>query len=136
MAHNRRDRPEDPAREVEGPVDAPTGGCSAPSALSAHASPDAVAGDQGFRHVAALARSADHLLALAVPFVQEGLRAGDLTALACAPSTAARIGAVLGEHASGLVSDARLGLMGTRAPDALAELRSLARRAADSGSGR
>jgi anti-sigma regulatory factor (Ser/Thr protein kinase) len=123
-------------------VDAPAGGCSAPSALSAHASPDAVAhhapagGYQGFRHVAALARSADHLLAVAVPFVQEGLRAGDLTVLACAPSTAARIGAVLGEPASGLVSDARLGLLGTRAPDALAELRSLARRAGDSGSGR
>ena len=68
--------------------------------------------------------------------MQEGLRAGDLTVLACAPSTAARIGAVLGEHASGLVADSRLGLMGTRAPDALGELRSLARRAAGAGSGR
>jgi anti-sigma regulatory factor (Ser/Thr protein kinase) len=93
-------------------------------------------GDQGFQHAAALARSADHLIALAVPFVQEGLRAGDLTVLACAPATAARIGAVLGERASGLVSDSRLGLMGTRAPDALGELRSLVRRAAGSGSGR
>jgi anti-sigma regulatory factor (Ser/Thr protein kinase) len=109
-----------------------------PPALSAHpsghASP-AGAGDHGFRHAGAIARSADHLLDLAVPFVAEGLRAGDLTVLATSPATAARIGSVLGERASRLVSDARLGMIDTRAPDAVAAIRSLTRRARDSGSG-
>jgi anti-sigma regulatory factor (Ser/Thr protein kinase) len=99
-------------------------------------SADRSAPADAFRHAAAVARSADHLLALAVPFLDEGLRAGDLTVLACAPATAARIGNVLGERASSLSADPRLGLIGTRAPDALAAIRSLTRQAAGAGSGR
>lgn len=117
-------------------MDATTGGCSMPSAPSAHPSAEHPADPRSFRHVAAVARSADHVLSLAVPFVAEGLRAGDLTVLATAPSTAARIGAELGEPAASLVSDDRLGMVDTRGPDAVAVIRTLTRRAAGSGSGR
>jgi anti-sigma regulatory factor (Ser/Thr protein kinase) len=113
-------------------VEGTAGGCGTPSSLSADRPPSA----GGYWHAGAVARSWDHLVALAVPFVREGLDAGDLTVLACAPATAARIGAEVGEQASSLSSDARLCLVATRAPDALAAIRRLANRAASGGSGR
>jgi anti-sigma regulatory factor (Ser/Thr protein kinase) len=72
----------------------------------------------------------------ALPFVDEGLRAGDLTVLTCRPGTGEAIAAELGERAGGLASDARITLVGTRAPDALAVTRKLIDRARGTGSGR
>jgi anti-sigma regulatory factor (Ser/Thr protein kinase) len=87
-------------------------------------------------HAAALVGSDDELLAAAVPFVEEGLLAGDLTVLACEPETAALIAGVLGETARPVENDPRVSLLGVRAPDAFGVTRQwLARAADDSSSG-
>jgi anti-sigma regulatory factor (Ser/Thr protein kinase) len=114
-------------------VDGSAGGCitsSTPSRGPAPAAPTA------YRHVGALARSWDHLVALAVPFVRDGLGAGDLVLLTCTPATADRIRVEVGAQPSALVVDPRAGMVGCRAPDALAVVRDLARKAAGRGSGR
>jgi anti-sigma regulatory factor (Ser/Thr protein kinase) len=109
-----------------------------PSAMSGghHRSTDSTTDGTAFRHCGALAGSPDEMVALAAPFVADGLRAGDLTVLACSAPVADRIAVELGERASSLSADIRLGLVGTRAPDAIAAIRTLARRAAEGRSGR
>ncbi|MGY1690252.1 anti-sigma factor RsbA family regulatory protein [Geodermatophilus sp. SYSU D01105] len=86
-------------------------------------------------HAAALVGSEDELLAVAVPFVEEGLRAGDLTVLSCAPETAALVAGALGERAGGVETDARVSLLDTRAPDAIGATLQLLDRAAATPSG-
>jgi anti-sigma regulatory factor (Ser/Thr protein kinase) len=71
-------------------------------------------------HAAALVASDDDVLAVAVPFLEDGLRAGDLVALNCRPEHAELIGAAMGERLQGVGNDPRLSLLGNRAPDALA----------------
>lgn len=87
-------------------------------------------------HIGAVLPSPAELLAVAVPFVEAGLRAGDLTVLACADDVAAAITGALGERAGEVESDARICLVATRPPDALSVTRRFLDRAAGRGSGR
>lgn len=87
-------------------------------------------------HVAALVGSDDELLADTLPYVEEGLHAGDLVVLACPPRTAALISGALGERAGAVETDARLCLLDASVPDAATALGELVRRATGTGSGR
>jgi anti-sigma regulatory factor (Ser/Thr protein kinase) len=87
-------------------------------------------------HGAAVVASQDELLAVALPFLDAGLRAGDLVALTCPPDTVELICRELGEHAHAVESDPRMSLLGSRAPDALTMCRRYLERAMASGSGR
>jgi anti-sigma regulatory factor (Ser/Thr protein kinase) len=82
----------------------------------------------------------EELLAAALPFLDEGLRAGDLVALTCPPDTVALLSRELGEKAAAVESEPRISLLGSRAPDALTMCRRYLDRAiaggADGGSGR
>jgi anti-sigma regulatory factor (Ser/Thr protein kinase) len=89
-----------------------------------------------FRHGAAVVDTRDELLAAALPFLDAGLRAGDLVALTCAPETVDLLCAELGERHRQVHADPALGLLGARAPDALGRARRLLTRAAERGSGR
>jgi anti-sigma regulatory factor (Ser/Thr protein kinase) len=75
------------------------------------------------------------LLAVALPFLDVGLRAGDLIALACSPETVSLLCRELGERARGVESDPRLSLLGSRAPDALILRRHYLERAQAAGAG-
>jgi anti-sigma regulatory factor (Ser/Thr protein kinase) len=123
-----------PAQRIEGPVDAAGISCS-PSAT--RPAPRAAAGtSDGHRHGAAVVGSGAELLAVALPFLDDGLRAGDLVALTCPPDTTEILSRELGARADAVVDDRRLSLLGARAPDALATAGRYVARAADSGSGR
>ncbi|SFL80317.1 sensor histidine kinase [Geodermatophilus ruber] len=87
-------------------------------------------------HTAAIVDSDADLLAAAVPFVEEGLRAGDLTVLSCGPEAATLLAGAFGEALGGVERDARMALLDTRAPDALGVTRQLLARAAETRSGR
>ena len=85
------------------------------------------------RHAAAVVCGEAELLAVALTFLDAGLRAGDVVALSCAPEVAALLCEELGERAGGVRSDPRLSLLGARAPDALAHARRTAEEASDGG---
>ena len=85
------------------------------------------------RHAAAVVRGEADLLAVALPFLEAGVRAGDVVALACPPDVAALLCGELGERADRVRDDPRLSLLGARAPDALAHARRSAERARDGG---
>ncbi|MCF6736670.1 sensor histidine kinase [Blastococcus sp. KM273129] len=87
-------------------------------------------------HVAAPVGSDDELLAAALPWLEEGLRAGDLVVLSCPPGTAELVTGALGERAGAVETDDRLCLLDTTVPDAVAASRDLVRRARGTGSGR
>jgi anti-sigma regulatory factor (Ser/Thr protein kinase) len=87
-------------------------------------------------HGASVVGSDAELLATALPFLDAGLRAGDLVALTCPPETVALICAELGERASAVESDPRMSLLGSRAPDALTMCSRFLERAMATGSGR
>jgi anti-sigma regulatory factor (Ser/Thr protein kinase) len=87
-------------------------------------------------HGAAVVATEVELLAVALPFLDAGLRAGDLVALACPPDTAELLARELGERASAVQNDPRITLLGSRAPDALTMCRRYLERATASGSGR
>jgi anti-sigma regulatory factor (Ser/Thr protein kinase) len=70
-------------------------------------------------HAAAVVGTQDELLAAALPFLDAGLRAGDLVALTCPPDTVALLADELGERAQAVESEPRISLLGSRAPDAL-----------------
>jgi anti-sigma regulatory factor (Ser/Thr protein kinase) len=76
------------------------------------------------------------LLGVALPFLDAGLRAGDLVALTCPPETVELISRELGERAQAVESDPRMSLLGSRAPDALTMCRRFLERAMATGSGR
>lgn len=80
--------------------------------------------------------SDEALLAVALPFLDAGLQAGDLVALTCQPDTVGLITRALGQRAGALESDPRISLLGARVPDALSTARRYLERAAESGSGR
>jgi anti-sigma regulatory factor (Ser/Thr protein kinase) len=123
-----------PGRERDvGPVDQAAGEHVARSAL-----PDVRAERAAHHrrpHAAAVVGSDDELLASAVPFIDEGLSAGDTTVLACLPATAELIGAGLDLRAGAIENHPRIGLLDTRAPDALTVTRRLLERARTTGSG-
>jgi anti-sigma regulatory factor (Ser/Thr protein kinase) len=87
-------------------------------------------------HGAAIVSTQDELLAAALPFLDEGLRAGDLVVLTCPPETVELISGQLGERARQVESEPRASLLGARAPDALEMARRFQQRAEASGSGR
>ncbi len=89
----------------------------------------------GRPHVAAVIGSDADLLAASVPFLEEGLSAGDLTVLACPPETAELIGAGLGLRAGAVERHPRICLLDTRAPDAITLTLRLLDRARSAGSG-
>ena len=89
-----------------------------------------------FVHGAALVHSPGEAVAVAAAYVDEGLRAGDLSVLACAPQTAEAIRRVLGLRAREVEDDPRICLVGARVPDAMAVIRQRVERAAARGSGR
>jgi anti-sigma regulatory factor (Ser/Thr protein kinase) len=83
------------------------------------------------RHAAAVVRGEADLLAVALPFLDAGLRAGDVVALSCPPDVAALLCGELGERAGQVRDDPRLSLLGARAPDAMARARRTAEQAGD-----
>jgi anti-sigma regulatory factor (Ser/Thr protein kinase) len=88
------------------------------------------------RHGAAVVGSDPELLAVALPFLEEGLRAGDLVVLTCPSDTVALLAQELGERASRVESEPRMSLLGARAPDALTTCGRYLERATASASGR
>lgn len=86
-------------------------------------------------HTAALAGSDAELLAAAVPFVEQGLSAGDLVLLSCRPETAELVRRAVGRRADVLDVDQRVRMAGVRSPDAVAATLQHLRRAAARGSG-
>lgn len=90
----------------------------------------------GHGHAASVVGTDDELLATALPFLDAGLRAGDLVVLACPDDTTALIREALGEQATLVESEQRMSLLGSRAPDALTMCRRYLERASSAGSGR
>jgi anti-sigma regulatory factor (Ser/Thr protein kinase) len=87
-------------------------------------------------HAAAVVDGKAELLSTALPFLDAGLRAGDLVALTCSPETVELLSAELDERAHAVEFDTRLSLLGARAPDALTACSRYLERATASGSGR
>ncbi|TFV86661.1 sensor histidine kinase [Blastococcus sp. CT_GayMR20] len=86
-------------------------------------------------HGAAVVADEQELLGVALPFLDAGLRAGDLVALTCPPETVELISRELGERARAVESDPRMSLLGSRAPDALTMCGRYLERAIASGQG-
>ncbi|WP_141137505.1 sensor histidine kinase [Blastococcus mobilis] len=87
-------------------------------------------------HGAAVVGSETELLAVALPYLEAGLRDGDLVALSCPPDTVALLTRELGAQASSVESDPRMSLLGSRVPDAFTMCGRFLERAVGSGSGR
>ncbi|MCZ2815312.1 sensor histidine kinase [Modestobacter sp. VKM Ac-2984] len=79
--------------------------------------------------------SDDALLAGAVPWLEAGLAAGDVTVLSCAEETAELLRGAVGAPDTRLLSDPRVAMRGARAPDAVIATRRLLDQAAASPSG-
>jgi anti-sigma regulatory factor (Ser/Thr protein kinase) len=114
-------------------VDGRTAERPSPAVSTADAGAD---GAPGFRHGAALFDSDAALLEVALPFLEEGLAAGDLTVLSCTPGTADLVRRELGPAGRGLESDPGLIPQDNRPPDVFTLLRQYALRAAENGGGR
>jgi anti-sigma regulatory factor (Ser/Thr protein kinase) len=124
-----------PAQDkLEGLVDGAARDCSSSASVPTHRA--VAASPAGHRHAAAVVGSDDELLAVAVPFLDAGLRAGDLVALTCPPATVELICAALGKRGNSVVNDPGMSLLGARAPDALSLSRRYLERATAHGSGR
>ena len=92
--------------------------------------------DHAHGHAAVVVTSRDELLATAVPYLEEGLRAGDLTVVSCDQETTELLRAELGAAGGSLVSDPRISLRGSRGPDAFGVTRRLFEQARETGTGR
>lgn len=90
----------------------------------------------GHGHAAVLYADTATLLAATTPFLEDGLRAGDLVVLACPPEVAETVTEPLGERARGVEREPRICLLDTRAPDAFGVTRQVLRRAPAARSGR
>lgn len=86
-------------------------------------------------HTALVCGSDDALLQNAVPWLEAGLAAGDVTVLSCAEETAELLRSAVGARDTQLLSDPRVSMRGARAPDAVLATRQLLERAAASASG-
>jgi anti-sigma regulatory factor (Ser/Thr protein kinase) len=84
-------------------------------------------------HGAAVVSDERELLAAALPFLDAGLRAGDLIALACPPDTVDLLARELGERSTAVEFEPRMSLLGSRAPDALITCRRYLERAIEAG---
>jgi anti-sigma regulatory factor (Ser/Thr protein kinase) len=93
-------------------------------------------GEGGLTHGAAVVASREELLDVCRRFLDEGLRAGDLTVVAAEPDTSAEILRSLGERAAAVQVAPGISLTDVRAPDALGAVRRLAEEAVTTGSGR
>ena len=93
-------------------------------------------GSGGFRHGGAVFGSDAELLELALPYLEEGLRNGDLTVLSCTSETDELLRRGLGQAARGLESDPGLIPQDTRPPDVFTHLRQYAHRATQGGTSR
>ena len=98
--------------------------------------PAPTAAGRGLVHSAALVHSPGEVADVAAAFLEEGLRAGDLPVLAALPETADAVRRSLGDSAGAVEVDARICLVGARAPDAVGVLRAVLDRAVSTGSGR
>ena len=87
-------------------------------------------------HIGAVVDSPGAVVDALVPFVDDGLRAGDLIVLTTPPDTAAQILDALGERGGPVQSDQRITLVGLRPPDAFVLTRTYLERALGTGSGR
>jgi anti-sigma regulatory factor (Ser/Thr protein kinase) len=96
----------------------------------------ALSGRGRLLHGAAVFGSDAELLAVAVPYLEDGLSAGDLTVLSCSAETTELIRRELGPAALGLESDPGLVLQDTRPPDVFTHLRQYAHRATQGGTSR
>jgi anti-sigma regulatory factor (Ser/Thr protein kinase) len=120
----------------EGPVDFSATDCST---SGSRRTPRTAAGDPAVvnhGHGAAIVGTQDEMLAAALPFLDAGLRTGDLVVLSCPPETVELIAGQLGERAQQVESEPRASLLGARAPDALEMARRFQQRAEGAGSGR
>ncbi|MCZ2837676.1 sensor histidine kinase [Modestobacter sp. VKM Ac-2985] len=86
-------------------------------------------------HTALVVGSDDALLAGAVPWLEAGLAAGDVTVLSCAEETAELLRSAVGAPDTRLLSDPRIAMRGARAPDAVIATRRLLDQAAASHTG-
>src|SRR3712207_1276571 len=127
----RSRRPESPVGGGPGEVDGAVGEDEAPASLPQPRS--ATASPVLSRHAAAVLRGEADLLAVALPFLDAGLRAGDLVALSCPPEVAALLCEELDERAEHVRNEPGLSLLGARAPDALAYARRIAEQGPGSG---
>ena len=116
----------------EGPVDAPTDRPTRDPFPTTRAAGELPLIAHG--HGAAVVGTQDELLAAALPFLDAGLRAGDLVALTCPPETVDLISRELGERATAVESEPRMSLLGSRAPDALTTCHRYLERAVAAGS--
>ena len=136
MAENDPTWPEQTGPETSrSPVDGQGRRCSPASAASGSGAARRPA-RSGSAHGAAVIASEAELLAAALPFLDDGLRAGDLLTLACPPETVDLLRRELGERATAVVSEPRMTLLGSRAPDALTMCSRYLERAGAAGSGR
>jgi anti-sigma regulatory factor (Ser/Thr protein kinase) len=85
-------------------------------------------------HGAAVVGTQQELLAVARPFLDAGLRAGDLVALTCPSDTVDLLAGELGERATAVEAEPGMSLLGARAPDALIMCRRYMERAVAAGS--
>nr|WP_275585991.1 sensor histidine kinase [Geodermatophilus sabuli] len=122
-----------PAIERAGPVESAERGDGAPTSAPPDRRPVAAG---RFRHAAAVVTSDAELLAVALPFLQAGVRAGDLVAMTCPPDVVELVCAELGEAGPGVEADTALSLLGARAPDVLSSARRFVQRAEEAPSGR
>jgi anti-sigma regulatory factor (Ser/Thr protein kinase) len=84
-------------------------------------------------HVLADVASNAELLGAAVPYLEEGLRAGDTVALSASPETVRLISRAVGEPAAQIVLDPQITLGDTRPPDAITVIGRYAEEAAARG---
>jgi anti-sigma regulatory factor (Ser/Thr protein kinase) len=115
-------------------VDSTSANRSSPASSALRTQPAKAVPDHG--HAASVVGSDAELLATALPFVEAGVRAGDLVVLACPDESTALICESLGEQARLVESEPRMSLLGSRAPDALSTCGRYLERAAGHGSGR
>src|SRR4051794_19545554 len=114
--------------DVEGPVDRAARECSVRSRVPTSSGPGSVHG-----HVLADVASNAELLGAAVPYLEEGLRAGDTVALSASPETVRLISRAVGEPAAQIVLDPQITLGDTRPPDAITVIGRYAEEAAARG---
>src|SRR4051812_20211854 len=110
VAFGRRSGPEQVEERVDSTV--PDSPPRAATALRSGGALDAA----GYGHAAAVVDTDAEILASALPFLEAGLRAGDLVALACPPDMTALLCDGLGEQADFVENEPQMTLLGSRAP--------------------
>jgi anti-sigma regulatory factor (Ser/Thr protein kinase) len=124
-----------PVREHHGGlVEGSATGCSSPVVPSQRTAHGTVSMSHG--HAAAVVAGEAELLGVALPFLDAGLRDGDLVVLNCPQETVSVLTRELGERAAAVESEPRLSLLGSRAPDALVMCGRYLDRAGSARSGR